>query len=424
MSAVEVLAADDSPVRADDALALRWPTSQTPSEDVVTDMEWSLSVFGQPSMTARDLVRVAAAAYLADRCVRRSEVYFSRRLEIVVHLDDPGMFLSPTGKRLVDLLAWLTGDAWTLTPVQNRSAAGETLVATEDRSEVMLLSGGLDSLCGAVAALETQGRRLHLGHRDQTRAIARSQDLLARSMKDVAHDFAWQRIRLAPAKSSDNSTRTRSLLFMSLAVAAASAASATRVAVPENGFTSLNVPLLPSRGGALSTKSTHPWTFRQMNALLEDLGIDVRLENPHAMQTKGEMLNVAHEAGVSGFLDMAGHTLSCSKLDGGLGYEGGNPNLNCGLCIACLVRRGAFLGAGVSDRTEYLLDQVTASGRDKLVRARHWDIWAVQTWRTRRPQIDDLMVSGSWPPGTDYDAMLDVVVRGRNELLEALDAAL
>lgn len=211
---------------------------------------------------------------------------------------------------------------------------------------------------------------------------------------------------------------------MSLAVAVASAASAKRVVVPENGFTSLNLPPLPSRGGALSTKSTHPWTFQQMNALLGDLGIGVRLENPHVMQTKGEMLSAANDAGVRGFLDMAVQTLSCSKLDGGLGYEGGNPNINCGLCIACLVRRGAFIGANIPDRTEYLLDRVTTSGREKLVKARHWDVWAVQSWGTRKPQIDDLMVSAPWPPGTDYDAMLDVVVRGRNELLVALDAAL
>lgn len=196
MTAVEVLAADDSPVRTD-ALTLRWPTTQSPSEDVATDLSWSQSAFGRPSITARDLARIAAAAYLADRSERRSGCYFSRRLEIIVHLDEPDVFLGQSGQRLVNLLAWLTGDAWTLTPTANCSTADEQMVAADKRSEVMLLSGGLDSLCGAVAVFQTQDGRLHLGHRDQTRAIARSQNLLAMALQQVASDspgnaFGWR----------------------------------------------------------------------------------------------------------------------------------------------------------------------------------------------------------------------------------------
>lgn len=426
MTTMEVLGADDTPVRAD-ATALHLPAGESLSETVVTDLDWSLSSFGEVSTTAKDLARIAMAAYLADRTVKRSASYWSRRMEIVVHLDEPERFLSPAGRRLVDLLAWLTGDAWTLTPVPNESTAAEQEATAEKRDEVMLLSGGLDSLCGAVAAFDSQASRLHLGHRDQTGAVVRSQEALGSALTAWDASFTWQRVRLAPKSTQDNSTRTRSLLFMALAVAAATAASASRVIVPENGFTSLNPPMLPSRGGALSTKSTHPWTFAQANALAEELAVGVVLENPHAMATKGAMLRAAHDAaGRSGedVLSMAAETISCSKLDGGLGYKGGSPNVNCGLCIACLVRRGAFIGAGLRDGTDYLLDRVATEARAKLVNARHADIWAVQCWGARDPNVDDLMVSAPWPPGTDYDAMLDVVRAGRAELLEALDFAL
>lgn len=426
MSAIEVLAADDKPVRADTA-QLHLPAGTTVSTEVVTDLDWSLSSFGVVSPAAKDLARIAMAAYLADRTERRSPAYFSRRMEIVVHLDEPERFLSPAGRRLVDLLAWLTGDAWTLTPVANESTATEQEAAAEERDEVMLLSGGLDSMCGAVAAFDSQLTRLHLGHRDQTGAVVRSQETLATALGGWDSSFTWQRLRFAPKVTNDNSTRTRSLLFMALAVAAATAASAPRVVVPENGFTSLNLAMLPSRGGALSTKSTHPWTFGQINALVEELGLQVVLENPYGTVTKGAMLrtayDVADESGAD-VLSMAAQTISCSKLDGGLGYIGGSPNVNCGLCIACLVRRGAYIGAGLADDTDYLLDRVTPDARAKLINARHSDIWAVQTWGTRAPTIDDLMSSAPWPPGTDYDAMLAVVMAGRTELLEALDAAL
>lgn len=423
MTAVEVLAADDTPVRTD-ATPLLVPAGQSSSETVMTDLDWSLSAFGEVGTEAKDLARIAMAAYLADRTKKRSSTYFSRRMEIVVHLDDPGRFLSPAGRRLVDLLLWLTGDAWTLTPVANKSTVAKQAATAVARDEVMLVSGGLDSLCGAVAAFESQSSRLHLGHRDQTGAIVRSQEALAASLGEWDATFTWQRVRLVPKVTREHSTRSRSLLFMSLAVAAATAASTARVVVPENGFTSLNPPMLPSRGGALSTKSTHPWTFRQANALLKELAIPVVLENPYRFQTKGAMLRVAFEAGGKDFLRMATETISCSKLDGGLGYKGGSPNVNCGLCIACLVRRGAFIGAGLMDGTDYLLDRVTPEARQKLIDARHADIWAVHTWGAREPTVDDLIVSAPWPPGTDYEAMLDVVLAGRSELLGALDAAL
>lgn len=423
MTAVEVLADDDAVVRSD-ARALRWATDLNVASDIVTDLDWNLSQLGSPSPIARDLVRIAAGAYLLDRSVRRSTTYFSRRLELVVHLDQPTVFLSPVGQRVVDLLAWLTGDAWTLTPVANRSRSPSQAPSAESRRAVMLLSGGLDSLCGAAITFKDQKSRLHLGHRDQTGAVVRSQDQLAASLTGLASTFTWQRLRLAPRISTDHSTRTRSLMFIALATAAATSCGASEVIVPENGFTSLNLALIPSRGGALSTKSTHPWTFLQANTLLGELDTGVTARNPHATQSKGEMLGAAAAVGLDGFSNLIAETLSCSKLDGGLGYEGGSPNVNCGLCIACLVRRGAFVGAGLPDPTEYLLDRVTTRGREKLLKARATDVWAVRSWGEKTPTVDDLMVAAPWPPGTDYDAQLAVVMKGRAELLGALDEAL
>lgn len=420
---VEVLAADDAPTRSD-ATALRVPTRTHSSDTVAADLDWTFSALGDVADPARDLARIAVAANLADRTIARSPAYFSRRMEVIVHLDDPDRFLTPTGQQLVDLLSWLTGDAWTLTPVPNKSTATSPSDVTENRAEVMLLSGGLDSFCGAVAAFDEQSARLHLGHRDHNRAIVHTQDDLNAALMQWDPTFAWKRLRLAPKTTRENSTRTRSLMFMALAVAAASAIGAAQVTVPENGFTSLNPPMLPSRGGALSTKSTHPWTFHQVNHILRELTIPVTLVNPYAMSTKSVMLRAAVDNRDDDVLDLAARTISCSKLDGGLGYEGGSPNVNCGLCIACLVRKGAFIGANLPDTTDYLLDRITPAARTKLIDARHADIWAVQTWAAREPSVDDLIVSAPWPPGTDYDAMLAVVQAGRTELMEALNASL
>lgn len=65
-------------------------------------------------------------------------------------------------------------------------------------------------------------------------------------------------------------------LFTALgAAAAASSRGAGVLEVPENGYTSINLPLHPNRAGALSTRSTHPETFRRLSLLLTRLSLGV-----------------------------------------------------------------------------------------------------------------------------------------------------
>jgi len=281
----------------------------------------------------------------------------------------------------------------------------------------MLLSGGLDSFCGAVDRLPTAKTRLHVGHRDAATSVRHAQKQVRAWLTGQVKEFSWYSHELREAVGKvENTTRTRSLLFMTMAIAAATGCGADRVVVPENGFTSMSLPLVPSRGGALSTKSTHPHTFDQLNALVADAGIGVLVENPYIGLTKGEFLAKAASGAPGTFLDATKDTLSCAKLDSGR-FAKGSPNLNCGLCYACIVRRGAYLGAGLTDPTEYLLDRLTGDGRRALIEKRRDDIWAI-TYSARQPAptIDDLIATASWPETTDLDAILDLVHRGRQEL--------
>ena len=96
--------------------------------------------------------------------------------------------------------------------------------------------------------------------------------------------------------------------------------------------------------------------------------------------------------------------------------KGGNPNLNCGLCIACLVRRGAFLAANRRDDTTYLVDTLTGDAKDGFLHHRRHDIAA---WRyATELGFDDIRIlaSGLWPPNTDFDATLAICHRGLKEL--------
>ncbi|MBM7331560.1 hypothetical protein JS562_53055 [Agrobacterium sp. S2] len=134
-------------------------------------------------------------------------------------------------------------------------------------------------------------------------------------------------------------------MFLSIGVAVAVSSGSSSLVVPENGYTGINLPLRPNRGGALSTRSTHPDTIRRFSAVLDALGIGVTVVNPYEWMTKGEvMAKIAASTPPQGWDDTAWLTLSCSKLDGN--WFGDSPNHNCGLCVPCMVRRATFRAGG------------------------------------------------------------------------------
>ncbi|WAC15941.1 hypothetical protein OVA32_08110 [Micrococcus sp. SL257] len=183
----------------------------------------------------------------------------------------------------------------------------------------------------------------------------------------------------------------------------------------ENGFTSLNLPLHPNRAGALSTRSTHPETFYRVNLLLQSLNLSLAVTNPFATFTKGEEMRLVADSHPPGGWDrIAGLTVSCSKLDGAR-IKGGNSTLNCGLCYACVTRRGAFIAAGVNDSTSYLSDGLTGNARLELLDRRYSDRAAI-SYATTRGIDDDVIDAGTWPPDADLDEISDLARRGLAEL--------
>lgn len=415
MTRFELLPADATP-HDGAARPLRWsrgPTN-TGTDTVTSDLGWDLHRLGAVPVPAGDLLRVAAAAYLADRLTSRGQT-FTRTIEVAVHLLDPTPWTDTAADHTADLLCWLTGDAWAIQAMPADATQPPDPAPPAD--EVVLLSGGLDSLCGALDRLGDGESRLLLSHGDGTTAVRRAQRLAYTWLSAQTGTPPPQTtVTFAQAGAKrESSTRSRSLLFVGLAVAAAAASGARCVIVPENGYTSINPPLVTARGGALSTRSTHPTTFARINALLGSLGIAVEVANPYQPLTKGELLATAAAAGAAGFGDAAAGMLSCGKLDGAR-YQGGNPNYNCGLCVPCIVRRASFLAAGTADATPYLVDTLPAGSRARLLANRQQDRYAVQQAIMGSVSDTELLACGPWPDDFDLDAAADLCNRGLREL--------
>jgi 7-cyano-7-deazaguanine synthase in queuosine biosynthesis len=379
-----------------------------------------------PSVEAEDLLNAATSAYIADLRVPRKTAYDSWTRDIVLHLfvrsERPWDQVAPVFSRL---LSFLTGDRWTIhvrpapdtyTPVVGREPRERIKL---NAATVCLFSGGLDSYIGAIDQLADGGQVVLVGHHASGGgATSRSQNDAIGALRTIfaADQTPFLRLRTAPPKlkgrTSETTTRARSIIFLALGVAVADGIGAERLVVPENGFISLNVPLRSSRLGSFSTRTTHPHLIALMRDILTLLAINVAIDLPYRFRTKGEMVaSCRDQAALDTGLAV---TISCSRPAAGRFV--GNPNLHCGRCIPCLIRRAAIRTSRADptayDQTDLGIPRTGESGVDlRVVRM------ALDRFRRRPPTIGDVLTSGPLA-GTDDDlrGYLDVFRNGLAEL--------
>lgn len=400
---------------ADGYTTLRWPVKDQRTKTVVSDLAWNLAPLPQTTPQVADLVHIAAGAYMADRSTRRG-TRFSRDLRLKVAVLAPEMWSEDLLDTVAGLLGWLTGDVWDLTVTPAPETELPNTIPQTEATQVSLLSGGLDSFLGALRLLQSGQHPQFVGHKDTAPSVKHAQaltrDWLQRSFSPAP---SYSRFALSQAGSRiEASSRSRSLMFLSLGIAAAISSGSASLIIPENGYTGINLPLRPNRGGALSTRSTHPETFHRVAQILDALDIGVTVANPFEWMTKGEVMTmVAAASPPDGWEEAAACTLSCSKLDGN--WFGASPNYNCGLCVPCLVRRATFLKAGITDKTPYVCEVVTGQQLQDLIDKRRGDIEAVKYAIISGVNPDDID-AGTWPPGYDLDRAEALVQRGLDEL--------
>jgi len=359
------------------------------------------------------LGRIGTAVFLADRMARRPQRTLARDLRLVIHVPDPSV-LAPTLDPLVEVLRWVTGDTWAIELVPDRTAVTGQPVIPALAKRIGLLSGGLDSYCGAI--LSHTGDIAYLGHGDASNVRTAQNgviDWFHTNGVTLDMETVWL---MPPVRTGREPTRrSRASFFVLLAAALADAKGAEEIEIPENGFTSINPPLGPNRGGVWTTRSTHPRTLALLNEVLDAASMAVTLVNPYELYTKGELVAAARQAAtaMADFDKGLAATQSCAKADGR--FFGGSPSDNCGLCFACIVRRGGTISAVGSDPTTYLVDSLPPPKRDLLIARRRADINAVRSIVHRGVTKLRLAVSGPFAD-TPFDDVHDLCERSLKEL--------
>ncbi len=365
-----------------------------------------------PSVKAWDFATIALSVAAADKAILRNESAdgWTRMIELNIYLRQPSVW-STRCAEMESLLRFLTGDFWDL---RFHSGGPKPPKAKQpqktDAECVCLLSGGIDSLVGAINL--TSGGKKPLFVSQIVRGEGATQRNYAAELGGENRHCQWS-FAVKLSSVSEKSTRGRSIVFFAFAVLAASAIQSTKdrpveIVVPENGFISLNIPLGPGRLGSLSTKTTHPVYTEGIQSLWDALGIHAKLTFPFRDKTKGELLNEC--ADQAKLAELIGASTSCGK------YQRHKLTL-CGEFVPCLVRRAAFLKAGLTDTTDkgYCREQLAFSeSRDVAAAAAAY--LRFQDKGVRR------FVGGalSFVPPDDRARCEDVVARGMDELGQLL----
>lgn len=366
----------------------------------------------QASPRAWDFLSIALSVITADLAGQRSESAdnWTREFDLTISVADAPFWRSQA-RALEAALQFLSTDRWRLTfedggfqPPPPRESAR----LTED--SVVLLSGGLDSLVGAID-LAKEGRRAFAvsnivrGDGDNQEAFAAT---IGGGLRHVALNH-----NATPPWTKEPSQRTRSLVFIAFGVLAATALKTYHdgCEVPlylcENGFIAINPPLTGTRIGSLSTRTAHPEFLNRLSDILDAAELRVQIRNPYEHKTKGEMLQGCRDQAL--LKTLAAQSVSCGR------YRVFNYN-HCGRCVPCQVRRAAFLAWGDPDTTFY---KFASLGRENPDHAHFDDVRSVSmaVAEVEADGFDSWIGSAlSYPKMGDTKPLRDLVRRGLGEL--------
>lgn len=208
---------------------------------------------------------------------------------------------------------------------------------------ILMFSGGLDSLAGAVQMARAGCNTVLVSHRSVTTLDSRQRRLFheldQRYPGQMIHVPVW--INKEKQLGRESTQRTRSFLYSALGTIVAESIKGHGVRFFENGIISINLPVADEVLRARASRTTHPKVlqlFTQFYTLVTNR--DLQVDNPFLFSTKAEIMAgiATNEAG-----DLIQYTCSCAHP-----MFKSKIQWHCGTCSQCIDRRFAILASGYS----------------------------------------------------------------------------
>ena len=318
-----------------------------------------------------DLVEIAVYAFAADQAagrggIRDSGESWRRHFQFHVPVRRHDLWSrAEVNEALIDVLSFLSDDDYGF--VFSKLASPQPIQLYLDQSVaafaadvVILFSGGLDSLAGAIQETLIDGKKVALishasASKRKPQIAALAGDLAKRAPANaVRHIPVWA--TKAENIGREYSQRSRSFLYAALAAAVASTLGHDRIRFYENGVTSMNLPIAPQVVGGRASRTTHPQAIqgfaRLFTTLLER---PFAVENPFIWKTKTDVVRLIKD---NGWGQLVARSVSCSRT-----VEATKLHTHCGTCSQCIDRRFATLAAGATDQEDppemYKIDLLT-----------------------------------------------------------------
>lgn len=325
-----------------------------------------------------DLVEIATYVYCADQAIGRGEKdvasfggSWRRTLRFHIPVRCLDLWQSPVvAQVLKETLDFLSEDQFEFhfypakspPPFQQYLELGDREGTTAGPLErVVLFSGGLDSLGGAVhEAVASKRRVLLLTHKPTPKLNGRHrqlQTMLAEKAGAFRPVHLSVRVNKDSVLNKEYTQRTRSFLYASLGATVSRMLGFNELRFYENGVVSMNLPVCPQAVGSRSTRTTHPRTldgFQRLFSLVAATPFAVM--NPFIFQTRRDIIRgiLDHECG-----PLVGISTSCAHT-----WESTNEHCHCGTCSQCIDRRMGIIAAGAESfdiAAQYRTDVFTQS---------------------------------------------------------------
>jgi 7-cyano-7-deazaguanine synthase in queuosine biosynthesis len=308
----------------------------------------------------RDLLDIATYVFIADRMVVRSGRTlpnmgreWQRQFRLVIAVREPDRWNRPEVKTaLEDLVGFLAGEDYHFEflrseepPVYPSRLPLRGAEATPSRyDKVLLFSGGLDSLAGAVDELcQTSDRVVLVSHRSSDWVFSRQHELASALSCRFPGRVLHVPVGITMTKElhdAEFTQRTRTFLFAAIGSVVAVMMGCAGIRFFENGIMSFNLPIAPQVVGSRATRSTHPWALRQMTDFARHmLNHPFDVANPFVWRTKAEVVRLIERHDQT---DLIERSFSCTHP------RKTGQRAHCGECAQCLHRRLGILAAGLA----------------------------------------------------------------------------
>jgi 7-cyano-7-deazaguanine synthase in queuosine biosynthesis len=327
-----------------------------------------------------DLLDIASFVYAADSgSYRGSSITrttddeledWDRKFHLAIPVYDFEFWSQPkiTGK-LRELLRFLSNDDFTFeftksklpSPIAEYLDFGPESWPFSSPDRVIMFSGGLDSLAGAVETIQGGKDIVLVSHRSSAKVDYRT-NLLFEQLENKSGN---RMIRVPvvvqrKGRPMEHNPRTRTLLFATLGLVVGETLQAGGIRFYENGIVSLNLPVADEVLRSRASRTTHPISIAILNDLFDEIvERRITIDNPFLFFSKRQVIEKLKAANAT---DLIPYSCSCAHVM----YRTKNQQ-HCGTCSQCIDRRMAIIAAGCESfdpETDYAVDVFTGPRKD------------------------------------------------------------